>query len=136
MAVIGINYSGGNRYDDNDVLIEDEPVYESVYLYTNKGEFIFNSGNFIKDWFDAKKKYVQEFSKNEFLSASSTCDHFIMDGAKFDSAYLHMDGEIPILKYLDRTQQYPFISDVTTGIEMFVPEGTQPTWEELKEMCK
>jgi hypothetical protein len=136
MAVIGIKYSGGNRYDDNDVLIEDEPVYESVYLYTNKGEFIFNSGNFIKDWFDAKKKYVQEFSENESLSGSSSCDDFIVDGAKFDSAYLHMDGEIPILKYLDRTQEYPFISDIVSGFEMFVPEGTQPTWEELKEMCK
>lgn len=134
MAVIGINYTGGNRYDDNDVLIEDEPMYESVYLHTNKGKFIFNSGNFVKDWFDAKKKYIQEFSEEEFLAGSSTCDHFIMDGAKFDSGYLHMDGETPVLKYVDEKDEN--LREVINGWEMFVPEGTQPSWEELKEMCK
>lgn len=135
MAVIGINYTGGNRYVDNDVLIEDEPKYETVYLHTQKGKFVFNSGNFVKDWFDAKKKYLQEFSNDEHLSASSSCDHFIMDGAKFDSAYLHMDGETPILKYVDRDDKYWFLSNIVDGWEMFVPQGTQPTWEELKQMC-
>lgn len=136
MAVIGINYSGGNTYDDNDVLIESVPVYESVYLYTNEGEFTFNSGNFVKDWFDAKKKYMVEFSEKEPFSGSSTCDHFIMDGAKYDSAYLHMVGETPVLKYDDKSDENWFHSDIIDGWEMFVPEGTQPTWEELKEMCK
>lgn len=138
MAVIGINYLGGNYYDDNNILIEDEPKYESVYLHTLKGEILFNSGNFVKDWFDAKKKYLQEFSENEPLSGSSTCNHFIMDGAKFDSAYLHIDGETPILKYVDRTDPKWYITqeDIFNGLEMFVPEGTQPTWEELKEICK
>lgn len=136
MAVIGINYLGGNYYDDNDNLIEDEPKYESVYLHTVKGEILFNSGNFVKDWFDAKKKYLQEFSENEPLSGSSTCYHFIMDGAKFDSGYLHMDGETPVLKYIDRTNEKWYLTNIDEGWEMFVPEGTQPTWEELKEMCK
>jgi hypothetical protein len=138
MAVIGINYTGGNHYDDNDVLIENVPKYESVYLHTRKGEFILNSGNFVKDWFDAKKKYIEEFSEKERLSGSSTCDHFIMDGAKFDSAYLHVDGETPILKYVDRDDPKWYITqeDIFNGWEMFVPEGTQPTWEELKDMCK
>ena len=138
MAVIGINYSGGNTYDDDDNLIECEPEYKSVYLHTNDGEIIFNSGSFIKDWFDAKKKYLQELLEKEHLSGSSSCDHFIMDGAKFDSAYLHMVDEKPILMYVDRTQPDWFITQekIFNGWEMFVPENTQPTWEELKEMCK
>lgn len=138
MSVIGINYSGGNTYDDNDNLIESEPVYESVYLHTQDGEVLFNSGLFVKDWFDAKKKYIQELSEKEHLSGSSTCDHFIMDGAKFDSAYLHMVDGVPVLKYVDRSDPnwYRTQEDIFNGWEMFVPEGTTPTWEELKEMCK
>lgn len=138
MAVIGINYSGGNRYDDNGNLIEDEPKYENVYLHTDSGEFLFKSGNFVKDWFDAKKKYVQELSDKEHLSGSSSCDHFIMDGAKFDSAYLHMEGKTPVLKYVDRTDPKWYYTQkrIFDGWEMFVPEGTTPTWEELKEICK
>lgn len=138
MAVIGINYSGGNTYDDNDELIESEPMYKNVYLHTDNGKFLFNTGNFVKDWFDAKKKYLQEFSKREFLSGSSSCDHFFMDGAKFDSAYLHVVDDVPVLKYLDKTDPHWFRTqeDIFNGLEMFVPSDTQPTWDELKEMCK
>lgn len=144
MAVIGINYTGGNSYDEDDNLIEGEVLYESVYLHTSEKEMIFNSGNFPKDWYDAKKAFVtaQDETPNDInyfhLSGSSTCDHFIMDGAKFDSAYLHMKGDNPVLKYcvLGEDSDLENRSIYEEGWEFFVPEGTKPTWEELKESFK
>jgi hypothetical protein len=141
MAVRGINYEGANHdYDDNDERIETPGglKYKSVYIHYRGGEKIFDSGNFIKDWFDAKKFYSQELiDKEPHLSGSSTCDHFLMDGAEFDSAYLHMDDDKPVLKYVDRSNDLFIQRQVWDGgWEFFVKEGTQPTWEELKEMCK
>lgn len=138
MAVIGINYTGGNTYDDNDNIIGNNMKYKSVYIHTNKKQYKFKSGNFIKDWFDAKKKYMEIMDKEPYLSGSSTCDHFQGDGGKFDSAYLHViDGE-PVLKYVDHSDPdwWRNQCDIFEGWEFFVPEGTQPTWEELKKMCK
>jgi hypothetical protein len=141
MAVIGINYSGGDHdYDEDDNFIEITPVsYESVYLHTNGGEFIFKSGNFVKDWFQAKMKYAKELMEKEpYLSGSSTCDNFFMDGAKYDSAYLHIEEDKPVLKYVDTTDPNYFITQrdiYENGWEMFVDTGTKPTWEELKKSC-
>lgn len=130
MAVIGIDYSEGGK-----------PLnYKGVYLHTSSGKLKFESGDFVKDWFQAKMKYAKELQDQDpFLSASSTCDHFIMDGANYDSAYLHIEDGKGILKYVDRSDpNYLFTqSDIyENGWEMFVNPGTQPTWEELKEMCK
>ena len=141
MAVIGINYSGGEHdYDEEGNFIEITPVsYENVYLHTQKEKFIFNSGNFVKDWFQAKMKYAKEIQEIEpYLSGSSTCDHFIMDGAKYGSAYLHIEEGKAVLKYVDTTDpDYLFTqSDIyENGWEMFVEPGTKPTWEELKKSC-
>jgi hypothetical protein len=68
-----------------------------------------------------------KLSESEFnFCNSSTVDQFIMDDAPFDSAWLKMIDGKPTLIY-----------DYEEGrIEFFVPQGTQPTWEELKEMCK
>jgi len=49
-----------------------------------------------------------------------------MDGAPFDSRYLKMKDEIPYL-----TKDWD-----DGGIEFFIPEGTDWTWEELKNYCK
>ena len=143
MAVIGINYSGCDHdYDEEDERIELNPStfkYESVYLHTNGGEFIFNSGNFIKDWYDAKKHYISIMDKEPYLSQSSSCNHFQSDGGKYDSAYLHMIDGKPVLLYVDTTDPHWLTTqrDVfELGWEFFVPEGTKPTWGELKEMCK
>ena len=46
-----------------------------------------------------------------------------MDGANFDSAWFVWDNDNPRLVY-----EYD-----ERGWEMFVPKGTKPTWEELKE---
>lgn len=138
MAVIGINYTGGNIYDgDTDNIIDNDMVYESVSLFIKGNKtLIFNSSNFVKDWFDAKKKYVEIMHDEPFLSASSTCNHFQWDGGKFDSAYLHTIDDVPVLKYMDDSKLIDEQTDVYNGWEFFVDEGTKPTWEELKEICK
>lgn len=136
MAVIGISYEGGNYHDDFDNLVEEAIIYKHVYLYVKNKETTFNSGNFVKDWFDAKKMYLDIQDKEPYLSASSSCDDFVSDGAKFDSAYLHMeDDDTPVLKYLDKSIDSLKQQDIWDGWEFFVPEGTTPTWEELKKMC-
>lgn len=147
MAVIGINYSGfTHEYDDNDERIEIYPSdprymkYESVYIHYQGGEKVFDSGNFIKDWYNAKHFFITELmDKEPYLSGSSTCDHFHMDGANFDSAYLHMVDEKPVLKYLDRSDKDWWMNQrdiYENGWEFFVEPGTQPTWEQLKDYCK
>lgn len=139
MAVIGINYDGGNEYDDDDNVISNNMVYNSVYLYTSKKEYVFNSGDFVKDWFNAKKKYMELMKEEPFLSQSSSCNHFQGDGGAFDSAYLHaIDGK-PVLKYVNRDSELWFIEQrdiYENGWEFFVKENEQPTWEELKKYCE
>ena len=109
----------------------DEPntkTYKSVGFSFNENGVtkskVFNSGNFIKDWFD-HNKFIAHLDEEQFaFMNSSSVDHFIMDGAPFDSMYLEMiDGKASFTKKGD-------------GVEFFVSEGTTPTWDELKEFCK
>ncbi|MFA5207566.1 MAG: hypothetical protein WC428_02800 [Candidatus Paceibacterota bacterium] len=120
MAVIGINYDEGNEKDLK---------YESVSLHFNNEEKLFNSGNFVKDWWDMMKFVITVACLDKtdpYYIHSSSVNHFIMDGAPYDSAYLKMEG--------DKTSLiYEYEDDL---MEFFVPEDTKPTWEELKEMCK
>jgi hypothetical protein len=129
MAVIKINYNEG-----------EEPLnYESVELSWEGQDKIFNSGNFIKDWYYMRKFIFNNTEEEPIIGYSSSIDHFISDGAPYDSAYLHFVDGKPILKYFDRSDpNWCFTQrDIDeNGIEFFVPENTQPTWEELKEMCE
>lgn len=120
MAVIGINY---NESDVN--------TYKSVYLFTIKGTKInFYTGNFVKDWFNAKKYWLDNFRETDpHFSQSSSVNHFIMDGGNllYDSTYLKFDkNEEP---YLD----YDFWAN---GWEFFVPKEKKWAWKELKQYCK
>jgi len=126
MAVYGINYDEGNEIDLG---------YESVDISYDslKKKKIFNSGNFIKDWYDLVKFIIMELGETEshFIGSSST-DHFFMDGADklYDEAYLidaTVDGETKSVL------SYEYDEDT---IKFYVPIGTRPTWGELKEMCK
>jgi len=134
MAIIGIHYGGGERIGDEDdenyESIPRTPIeYKQVYLHLcSDKEFLFESGNFVKDWFNAKKKFLEVHEEEMHLSASSSVDHFIMDGAPYDSAYLVFKdgGDVGELTY-----EYD-----DKGWEMFVDKGTTPTWEELKKLCK
>jgi len=125
MAVIGINYREGDKKNLS---------YESVEIVLgisgDRDVKLFNTGNFVKDWFDHVKWLVMnDISKKEFIMHSSSVDHFLMDGAPYDSAWLQVDeNDVTSLVY-DYDAKH-------LNIELFVPEGTKPTWEELKEICK
>ncbi len=158
MAVVSINYSEVNKKDLK---------YKSVQISYDrlKKKKKFSSGNFIKDWYD-KNKFLSdtEIWNTEPVLHSSSVNHFIMDGAPYDSAYLHRENDVFILKYTEEINEEElrvFLKekyktkkerekaksrillnkiylekDITNGLEFFVPTGTRPTWEELKEMCK
>ena len=131
MAFTTINYDDGNKK---------KLGYKSVEIhYGDNQKKFFATGNFVKDWFDYRKFIIQELLDTEiFFTNSSSVNDFIIDGAPYDSAYLHMVDGKPVLKYLDRSDPKWYITqqDISEGMELFVPENTQPTWEELKEMCK
>ncbi len=116
MSVIAINYDERNKRDLG---------YESVRILSGKEVNFFNTGNFVKDWYDCIKYYITVLSETDLhLSHSSSVDHFIMDGAPYDSAYLITDNDKWELSYDAK--------DCDKGIEFFVPKNTRPTWNELK----
>jgi hypothetical protein len=107
------------------------------YHSVKTGDTVFDSGDFIKDWFHSRK-HITEISQTNWepQSNSSSVDHFMMDGAKFDSAYLkEVEDEIWDLVYIDRTDPNWWVED-EPGIEFFVPEGEEWTWQQLKDYCK
>ena len=119
MAVRGITYeegtAGGYKSVDISYHKNDEPTVR-----------IFDSGNFIKDWYDAVKWYLHADLNEHVLVNSSSVDHFIMDGAPYDSAYLVAGEDLKgFLEY-----------EYSESPELFVAKGTKPTWEELKKMCE
>ncbi len=122
MAVYGINYNGGDKNDLS---------YKSVrILYGENEEKLFNSGNFVKDWFDLVKFIINELSETEsHFVGSSDVDQFFLDGGDklYDKAYLNTTNSASELKYK--------LVD-WDSIKFYVNAGTQPTWEELKEICK
>lgn len=115
MAVIHINYEEGNQKE-----------YHSVSLSMGDGgEITFDSGDFVKDWFNLIKKISTDEKIESPIIYSSSVNHFISDGDAYQSAHLHVIDGKPILKYSGEE-----------NIEFFVKSNTTPTWEELKEICK
>lgn len=120
MAVISIDYNDGNKKDLG---------YKSVDLsYNNlKSKKVFNSGNFVKDWYDCIKFCITKIQNTEPIMHSSSVNHFFMDGANYDSAYLVVTKESVSLSY-DSSKH-------GENIELFVEENTTPTWDELRKIC-
>ena len=125
MAVVFINYDEPNT-----------ETYKLVGISMNdKGkdgrtEIEFKSGDFVKDWYDCTKHIIENVVDTEPVLHSSSVDHFIMDGAKFDSLWLvNTEKEKwDLVKYKD-------IPDGKQGVEFFVEEGTTPNWKELRKIC-
>jgi len=115
MAVIGINYSG----------VLETLKYESVYISNNGENILFNTGDFIKDWYSAIKYFAHNVD-SEFMTHSSCVNHFFFDGAEYDSAYLIEENNKFELMYGDEYHM--------KGIEFFVEKNTQPTWENFKKI--
>ncbi len=146
MAVIGI------RYDEGANKRKVMASYTAVTLRARNKKVksgsvtkIYNSGDFVKDWYNAKRYYIRYAQDDDpHFSHSSSVDHFFMDGANFTPAYLHVvdelyveNGEakkrrIGVLKYHgDEPKQ-----EVVEGFEYFIPKGRRWTWEELKAYVK
>lgn len=119
MAVISIQYKEGNKKNLG---------YKSVSISYDslKKKKVFKSGDFVKDWWDCIKFNIQKIGTDEFTSMSSSVNHFIMDGAPYDSAYLDVSRGKPKLSYVYDEDK----------IELFVPTGMKPTWEKLKKLCE
>jgi len=123
MAVISINYDEGSKKKDLG--------YKSVELAYDslKKRKIYKSGDFVKDWYDCIKFLItKKVVEKEPVMHSSTVNHFIMDGAKFNSARLKTDETLPpqLIYKFDWDDEH---------IEFFVKKGTKPTWEELRTLC-
>lgn len=121
MAVVGINYEEGSRKKDLG--------YKSVRIaYDNVNKVkIFDSGDFVKDWYRCNEFIAKNLVDSEpFFANSSSVDHFIMDGANFDSMYLTIKDDKPLL----------YTEYDGNGQEIFVNKGKTPTWEEYKKYCK
>jgi hypothetical protein len=112
-------------YDDVDA-----KSYVAVQVRPRIGEEqVFNTGDFVKDWFHANKWIVNNWTDDEIhLSHSSSVDHFIMDGGGdlYDSRYLSFDeDDEPILIEFAENG----------GMEFFIPKDSNMRWEQLKEYC-
>jgi hypothetical protein len=117
MSVIAIKYDRGNRRNLG---------YETVLITNGKETHFFRSGNFVKDWYDCIKYYTTTLNETDLhLSHSSSVDHFIIDGAPYDSAYLIVDEK-------NKGELFYGENYCNKGIEFFVPKNTRPTWNELK----
>lgn len=130
MAFINIKYNDG-----------DGSTYKAVEISHGeelKKKKVFKSGNFVKDWYDAMK-FVIFKAKESRCSMSSSVNHFIIDGAPYESAYLiEIEKDKWDLRYVDETDPLYLITQrdiYEKGIEFFVNTGTKPTWTELKELC-
>jgi len=131
MAVIDILYDEGNK---------ENLQYKSVSVSSafRKAKKRFFSGDFVKDWYDCMKFVITDERVNKDpLCHSSSVDHFIMDGAPYDSAYLHQIKGKAVLKYINHKDENWAITqqDICAGIEFFVKKGTKPTWNKLRTLC-
>jgi hypothetical protein len=85
----------------------------------------FNSGDFVKDWYNLIKYCVQNQLNNIFHSSS--VNHFIMDGALYKSKYLYTyeNGEFELKNEYSENE-----------IEFFIEKDKNYTWDELKKRCE
>ena len=121
MAVISINYDDGT-----------DGGYVDVEIHTDDSVKIpFNTGDFVKDWFDCMKYVITGMLGDYyFLSHSSSVNHWIFDDTenKYKSMYLRLIDENNDTWEL--SEEY---SHEKKGIEFFVESDWSGTWKELKE---
>jgi len=121
MAIIAI------KYDE----ITQESYKGIKISYGEHMEFnkLFNSGDFVKDWYFLNKFIIDNLLENEYhISYSSSVDHFLSCGNKYESVHLvHIKGnkwEFVKMKDLKPSQG---------GLEFFIENGSDITWEKMKK---
>ena len=129
MNVVRINYDG----------------YKETlkYLSVECNKTLYESGDFIKDWYTLMKDYIVN-EMYDGLICSSSVDHFFFDGADYDSCRLQVDddGKAELI-YIDLTSVamgsedwFKLVDIEDNAIEFFTPKDSKMTWNELKEYCK
>lgn len=117
MGMIAVNY---DEFEINQ-------NYQGVsLLWGDKERKEFNTGDFVKDWYDCSF-YIKNHIQDEGFFLSSSCTDFLDDGAPYDMAYLRSydKGKTFDLKY-----KY---NEKNQGDIFFVPKGEKPTWDEFIE---
>jgi len=105
----------------------------------NNKEILFDSGDFVVDhyWLNKYIVFIPE-DKYDHISASSSLDHFIMDGDKYKSRFLKsLSGkEEPFFDFYTKKEIDDMnLSDLNKQVEVFVlPE--HKTWQQVKDYVK
>lgn len=121
MAVIDINY---DLDKDENITYNLTSISYGISLEKKK---IFNSGNFIVDWYNCVKHIITKLHNNgELFLFSSSVDHFIMDKAPYDIVYLINKNDKYFLEYKNNGR----------GLKFFVNKNEKPTWDEFKKYCE
>ncbi len=116
--VISIEYEDGNP----------QVGEQSVSIFGSlTGDKVFDTGDFVKDWYNAMEFALKNLKKLESLSFSSSVYHFVSDGALYEEKYLSVTGEKPELIDTQKKEG---------DILMFIPKGRSMTWKELKTYSK
>lgn len=121
MAWLTINYDDGdaNSYRNIELTFEDNT------------EKIFNTGDFVQDWYDYKK-YIIFSDIEERIGYSSSVDHFIMDSKKYKSKYLHKMSTDENGK-----EVWDLLDDWNEGrTEFFLKVDENLNWKQLKSRCE
>jgi hypothetical protein len=120
MAIVSI--------DSEEMLTETYKAVEIHYGDGLKEVKRFDSGDFVKDWYDCNKFIVKSFAgKNEHVMCSSSVDHFIIDGTEFKSMYLVVD--------VGKKNKVKLVKEHGAGLEFFVENDKEYTWSELRKRC-
>ena len=104
-----------------------QKTYKAVSVCDNNNKTVlFNTGDFVKDWYDSIKHLLTNLADEPNHMHSTSVDHFQMDGNGYDSMYMTFNEE---------TNSGELSTEYGDGIEFFVKAGTKPTWDELRKLC-
>ena len=120
MALISLNKDNG-KYASLAVTYPDD-------YYDGESQKIFDSGDFIKDWYDSIKFLLVDMGLTGRIYLSELLSDFI-EKSPYDKAYLIVDKKTGESKLVYNKIENDDILD------FFVPAGEKPTWNQLREYC-
>ena len=117
MAVLSVNYNEGG-----------DLKYIEASIYHNGESIDYNSGDFVKDWYDLMKFILCGGLENYYhIVFSSSVHHFVDDTGLYDTLYLRpIDPKSTKWEFTDQYDENAF--------QFFVPKGKRYTWEQYKQL--
>tara|TARA_R110000796_G_scaffold215732_2_gene331752 strand:+ start:19044 stop:19397 length:354 start_codon:yes stop_codon:yes gene_type:complete len=111
----------------NATSIDENGVIKFTYNL-NRNTEIFDSGDFVKDWYDYTKRKMQlDATEFQFVEHSSVSE--FVNNNPYKMMYLTV-GQNREWVLINSTSNYRWFD-----VRYYVEEDTNPTWEELKERC-